>query len=393
VTDDVVIVAACRTPIGRFQGGLKDLKAPQLGSIALKEALKRAHMDAKDVDEVIMGNVLSAGVGQNPARQAALGAGFPVEVAAFTVNKVCGSSLKAVMLATQAIKAGDAKAIVAGGQESMTNAPYLLPKARDGYRLGNGEVVDSLIHDGLLDIYHGVHMGNTGEIVAERYHITREMADRFSVRSHALAKKATDEGKFKDEIVPVTIPQKKGEPVTVAHDEGIRPSDAATLARLKPAFKEGGIVTAGNSSQISDGASAVVVMSGAEAQRRGLKPLARIVGYTTAGTKPEWVMEAPIPGVRKLLERTKHKIEDVDLVEHNEAFATASCAVMQELHVPEDRFNVHGGAVALGHPIGASGARVLTTLVHALRERKKDRGVATLCLGGGNAVSMMVERV
>lgn len=390
---EAVIVSACRTPIGKFQGAYKSLSAPQLGSIALKEAVARAHLKFADVEEVLMGNVLTAGVGQNPARQAALGAGFPVEIAALTINKVCGSSLKAVMLGAQAIKAGDAKIVACGGQESMTNAPYLLPKGREGFRLGNAEVVDSLIHDGLWDVYNKYHMGNTGEIVAQRFKIHREAADKLSVRSHQRAAKARDEGRFDAEIVPVVIPQKKGEPVRVTQDEGIRETDVAALAKLSPVFQKDGIVTAGNSSQISDGASATILMSSEEAKRRGLKPLARIVGYTVAGVKPELLMEAPIAGVRALLKKTNHTIDDVDLFEHNEAFATASCAVMQELRVPEERFNVHGGAVALGHPIGASGARVLTTLIHALHVYGKDRGVATLCLGGGNAVSMMIERV
>lgn len=389
-----MIASAVRTPIGKLSGALADLRAPQLGSIALRAALERAHVKADEVDEVIMGNVLQAGVGQNPARQAALGAGFPVSIAAYTVNKVCGSSLKAVMLAAQAIKAGDAKIIAAGGQESMTNAPYLLLQGRQGYRLGNGTVVDALVHDGLWDVYNNEHMGNTGETVAQRYHVTREDADRFAVRSHKRAMEAINGGAFRDETVPVEIPQKKGPPIRVEKDEGVRAdSTVEGLAKLRPSFVPTGIVTAGNASQISDGGSAILVMSAAEAKRRGVQPLARIVDYTTAGVKPEWVMEAPIPGVRALLQKTGKTIDDVGRFEHNEAFASASCAVMKELHVPDDRFNVHGGAVALGHPIGASGGRVLATLLHEMRRSKKDRGIATLCLGGGNAVSMMVERV
>lgn len=391
--EDVVLASACRTPIGKFQGALRGFSAPQLGAHVLREALRRAHVRPNEVDEVVLGNVLTAGVGQNPARQAALAAGFPESIPAFTVNKVCGSGLKAVMLAAQSIRAGDARIVAAGGQESMTNAPYLLPKAREGLRLGDSDVVDSLVHDGLLDIYNRVHMGTTGEIVAQRFGITREMADAFSARSHAKAAQAWEAGRFRDEVVPVPLPAKDGAGGLVERDEGIRASSPEALARLRPAFQKDGVVTAGNSSQISDGASALLVMAAAEAERRGLAPLARIVGYTTVGVKPEWVMEAPIPGVRALLERTRNRIDDVDLVEHNEAFATASCAVMQELRVPEPRFNVHGGAVALGHPIGASGARVLTTLLYALRTHGKNRGVATLCLGGGNAVSVMVERV
>ena len=388
-------MAACRTPIGKFQGALTDFTAPQLGAIAIKEALKRAHVDGKDVQDVIMGNVITAGVGQNPARQAMIYAGLPVEVPAFTVNKVCGSSLKAVMLAAQAIKAGDASVVVAGGQESMTNAPHLLPKSRAGLRLGNAELVDSMIHDGLWDIYNKFHMGETGEIVSERYHVKREEADRLALESHQKAQRATDAGKFSKEIAPVEIVDPKTKQATrIEKDEGIRPQTTLeALARLKPVFRPDGMVTAGNSSQISDGASATVVMNAKEAQRRGLKPLARILGYDATATKPEWVMEAPIPSVRNLFAKTKTSVDHVDLFEHNEAFATASCAVRSQLLVPPEKFNVHGGAVALGHPIGASGTRVLATLIYALHDRKKDRGVATLCLGGGSAVSMLIERV
>lgn len=393
--DEPVIVAACRTPIGRFQGAFSDLSAPQLGSVAIKEALKRAGLEGKDVDEVIMGNVITAGIGQNPARQAMLAAGMPDSVPAFTVNKVCGSSLKAVMLAAQAIKAGDASIIVAGGQESMTNAPYLLPKARSGYRLGNGELVDSMIHDGLWDVYNRFHMGVTGEIVATRYNVSRRDADQLALESHAKAAQATAAGKFKAEIVPVEVADPKTRSsVSVDKDEGIRPGGTLeSLGKLKPVFQPDGMVTAGNSSQLSDGASATVIMARKVAEKRGIKPLARIVAYDASATKPEWVMEAPIPSVRSLFKKTNSSIDKVDLFEHNEAFATASCAVRSELHVPPDRFNVHGGAVALGHPIGASGTRVLTTLLYALKDRQKSMGVATLCLGGGSAVSMMVERI
>jgi acetyl-CoA C-acetyltransferase len=393
--DEAVIVSACRTPIGRFQGALADHTAPQLGAIAIKDALRRAGLQGGDAQEVIMGNVLTAGVGQNPARQALIGAGMPDSVPAFTVNKVCGSSLKAVMLAAQSIKAGDASIVLAGGQESMTNAPYLLPKARTGYRLGNGEIIDSLVHDGLWDVYNKFHMGVTGEIVAQRYHVTRQDADRLAVESHERAAKATAEGKFKAEMVPVEIfDPKTKQKVLVDKDEGIRAGGTVeSLGKLKPVFQGDGLVTAGNSSQISDGASATIIMSRKEADRRGIKPLARIVVYDAAATKPEWVMEAPIPSVRSLFKKTNTTIDQVDLFEHNEAFASASCAVKSQLHVPSEKFNVNGGAVALGHPIGASGARVLTTLLYAMHDRKKDRGVATLCLGGGSAVSMMVERI
>lgn len=393
--DEPVIVAACRTPIGRFQGAFNDLSAPQLGAIAVREAVRRAHLQGSDVDEVIMGNVLTAGLGQNPARQALLGAGIPDTVPAFTVNKVCGSSLKAVMLAAQAIKAGDASIIVAGGQESMTNAPYVLPKARTGYRMGNGEIVDTMVHDGLWDVYNRFHMGVTGEIVAQRYHVGRRDADQLALESHAKAAQATAAGKFKAEIVPVEVSDPKTRSkVLVDKDEGIRPGGTLeSLGKLKPVFQSDGMVTAGNSSQISDGASATVVMARKVAEKRGIKPLARIVAYDASATKPEWVMEAPIPSVRSLFKKTNTTIDRVDLFEHNEAFATASCAVRSQLQVPPEKFNVHGGAVALGHPIGASGTRVLTTLLYALQDRQKTTGVATLCLGGGSAVSMMVERV
>lgn len=388
-----VIVSACRTPIGKFQGSLAEFTAPQLGSLVITEALRRATISLGDVEEVLMGNVLTAGAGQNPARQAALGAGLPVEVPAFTINKVCGSGLKSIMLAAQAIRAGDAKILVAGGQESMTNAPYLLTRARGGYRLGNAEIVDSMIHDGLLDVYSSAHMGVTGETVAKRYKVSRREADELSVQSHQRAARATDEGKFAKEIVSVSVKRRDGSTFTFSKDEGIRPdSTAEALAKLRPAFAPDGVVTAGNSSQISDGASATVIMESQEAERRGLKPLARIIGYDSSAVKPEWVMEAPIPSVRNLFTKTNSRIEDVDLFEHNEAFATASCAVRAQLHVPNEKFNRHGGAVALGHPIGASGARVLTTLVFGLHTYGKRRGVATLCLGGGGAVSMLVER-
>jgi acetyl-CoA C-acetyltransferase len=387
---DVVIVSGVRTPIGKFQGGLSSISACQLGSIALKEALKRAGLDT--VDEVIMGNVVSAGLGQNPARQAAIGAGIPVDVPSFTVNKVCGSGLKSVMLAAQAIKVGEADVIAAGGMESMTNAPYMLFKARSGYRLGDGKIVDGMVHDGLWDVFNDFHMGITGEIVAEKYSITREDADLLAFESHQKAIKAAENKKFNKEIIPVTVETRK-KTVTVENDEGPRKDTTLeVLSKLRPVFKKDGVVTAGNASQISDGASAVVVMSKEKAAELGLEPLATIIDYCAAGVKPELVMEAPIPCVRKLFSRTGKTINDVDLFEHNEAFATASCAVKKELMVPDDIFNVHGGAVALGHPIGCSGTRVLVTLLYAMKEKNAHRGVATLCLGGGNAVGMMVEQ-
>lgn len=387
---DVVIVSGVRTPIGRFQGGLSGLSAPQLGSIALKEALKRAGL--KTVDEVIMGNVISAGLGQNPARQVALGAGIPVEVPSFTVNKVCGSGLKAVMLAAQAIKAEEAQVVAAGGIESMSRAPYILFNARTGYKLGDGAITDALVHDGLWDVYNNYHMGMTGEIIAEKFSISRQDADTLSFESHQKALRAQEAGKFKEEIVPVTVEGKK-ETVTVDKDEGPRKDTTVeALSKLKPVFKKEGVVTAGNASQISDGGAAVIVMSHDKAKEIGLNPLAKIVDYATSGLEPELVMEAPIPCVRALLKKTGKTMKDINLFEHNEAFATASCAVIKELQVPKEIFNVNGGAVALGHPIGCSGTRVLVTLMYAMKDRNAHRGIATLCLGGGNAVGMMIER-
>jgi acetyl-CoA C-acetyltransferase len=389
--ETAVLVAGCRTPIGKFQGALSSLKATELGAIAVREAVRRSGLRPEQVEEAILGNVLQAGLGQNPARAAALGAGLPVAVPAFTVNKVCGSALKAVMLAAQAIKAGDRTVVVAGGMESMTNAPHLLLGSRT-IRIGDAKLVDSMVHDGLWDHYNAFHMGETGEIVAERFHVSRQDADRLSVRSHRRAADAQKAGRFKEEIVGVPVPQRKGPPLLVTEDEGIRAdSDEAALGRLRPSFRETGQVTAGNASQISDGAAAVVVVAKSFALANKLPILAEIEAYDAAGTKPEWVMEAPIGSVRALLKATGRTVADVDLFEHNEAFASASCAVQKELGIPDDKFNVNGGAVAMGHPIGASGARVLVTLVSELRRRGGGRGVATLCLGGGNAVSMMVK--
>jgi len=359
----------------------------------IREAIKRAGLKPKDVDEVIMGCVVSAGLGQNVARQAAINADIPYEVGAFHVDKVCGSSLKAVVLAAQAIKCDDADIIVAGGMESMTNCPYLLPKARFGYRMFDGKIIDSMVNDGLWDVYNDFHMGNTGEVVAERHNITREDCDKFALSSHQKAAKATEDGSFKDEIMPIEIPQKKGDPIIFDKDEGIRADTTLEkLAKLPPFFKKDGVVTAGNASQITDGASAVVVMSKEKADKLGLEPLATIKGYNTSGVEPAYVMGAPIPGVKKLLKDMKLTIDGIDLVEHNEAFSSASLAVMKECNIPEKKFNVHGGAVALGHPIGNSGSRVLITLMYAMKKYKKDRGLATICLGGGNAVSMIIER-
>lgn len=391
---EAVLVSACRTPIGRFQGKYASLRAPQLGAIAIAEAVVRAGIASADVEEVIFGNVLTAGLGQNPARQAAIAAGIPVTVGSLTINKVCGSGLKAVALAAQAIRAGDAHVIVAGGQESMTNSPYLMPGARDGMRLGHGKLLDSMVHDGLWDIYNDFHMGVTGDLVAERCSVSREDQDKFAAESHRRAAAAQASGAFKKEIVEVKIPGRKGEVTVVSTDEGIRAdSTADALGKMKAAFSPTGTVTAGNASQISDGAAAVVVMSDVEAKRRGLKPLARITGYATGGTEPKWVMMAPIYAVQNLVKRTGIAVDAFDLVEVNEAFSSAACAVGKELKLDPARTNVNGGAVALGHPIGASGCRILVTLLHALEARGGKKGLATLCLGGGNAVALSIERM
>lgn len=387
-----VILSAVRTPIGKFGGGLKAQTATQLGAIVVREAVRRAGIDPTKVDECIMGNVISAGLGQNPARQAALHGGLPPEVSALTINKVCGSGLKAVMIAADVISAGKGALFVAGGMESMTNAPYLLEKARFGYKLFDSQLVDALVRDGLWDVFNDFHMGNTGEIIAERHNVSREAADKFSLWSHQKAVRAVKEGLFKDEIVPVEVKSKKG-PATVSDDEGPREDTTLdALGKLKPVFRDNGVLTAGNSSSINDGAAALVVADLVKAEELGLEPIARIVDYATAGMKPELIMEAPIPAVQTLLKRNSLQISDIDLFEHNEAFSTASIAVKDSLGVPEDRFNVNGGAVALGHPIGCSGARVLTTLIYAMQRRDAFRGIATLCLGGGNAVAMIVER-
>ncbi|MFQ6107366.1 MAG: acetyl-CoA C-acetyltransferase [Thermoplasmata archaeon] len=390
--DEVVLASGVRTAVGKFGGTLKGINAPRLGGLVIAESVKRAGVSNEDIDEVIMGNVVSAGLGQNPARRAMIYAGIPYEVGAVTINKVCGSGLKSVMMAADAIRAGSSKIVVAGGMENMNQCPYLLRRARFGYRLFDGKLVDAMVFDGLWDIYNDFHMGMTGEIIAERFNITREETDRLAYESNMKAARAAEEGRFKDEILPLEIPRRKGEPLTFDRDEGVRPDTSLEkLAELKPVFKEGGVVTAGNASQISDGASALVVMARNEAEKKGIEPLARVVAYNTSGVKPEHVMEAPIPSVKALLSDTGLTIDDIDLFEHNEAFASASVAVKREIGVPDDRFNVNGGAVALGHPIGCSGARVLTTLLYAMKDRKAGRGLATLCLGGGNAVSMIVE--
>ena len=391
---DAYIVSACRTAIGEFMGGLGSMTAPQLGAIAVRDAVRRAGIDPGQIDEVLMGNVVQAGVGQAPARQAAIHGGIPDSVPAMTVNKVCGSGLKAVMLAAQAIRAGDADVILAGGMESMSNAPYFLPKARSGYRLGNGELVDGVIQDGLWDSFNNFHMGSAAELIARKFKVTREDQDQFSVESHKKAIQAQKEGAFKDEIVPVMIAQKKGEPKCFCLDERPR-ADASmeTLGKLRPAFEKEGTVTAGNAPGLNDGASAVVVMSGDAMKRTGAKPLARVNGYAAGGVAPEMVFYAPVIAVRKLAEKLGRKTDQWDLIEANEAFAAQAIVDARELNWDPAKLNVRGGAVALGHPIGASGARILTTLLYAMRDRKAKSGLATLCLGGGNAVALSVEAV
>lgn len=390
--EEAVIVSACRTAIGKYGKALSGIKATELGACCVKEAVSRAGIRPADVEECIMGNVLSAGLGQNPARQAAVGAGLPVEIGSFTVNAVCGSALKAAMLAADAVKAGQYNVLAVGGMESMSNAPYLLNEARWGYRMNDQAVVDCMVHDGLWDIFNNQHMGFTGEIVAERFGVTREDADRLSVESHQKAVEAQKGGKFDKEIVPFTIHTKK-EDVVFDKDEGIRgDSTMEALGKLRPVFKKDGIVTAGNSSQLSDGASAMIVTSRKWAEEHGVKPLATIVAYGERGVLPERIMEAPIPTTQAVLKKAGMTVDDIDLFEHNEAFASASCAVKKALGVPDEIFNVNGGAIALGHPIGCSGARVMTTLLYAMEDRRKDVGCATLCLGGGNAVTMIVRR-
>ena len=393
---EAVIVSAVRTPIGKFQGSLQSFAAPRLGALVVREAVRRAGVDPAQVDECVMGCVLQAGLGQNPARQAAIYGGLPVESAALTVNQVCGSGLRAVALAAQAICTGDVEAMVAGGMESMSNAPYLLPQARSGYRMGNGTLVDAMVNDGLWEAYRGFHMGVGAEMIAEKYGITREEQDAFAAESHRKAAKATADGLFKDEILPVEIPAvKKGDaPRLFAADEGIRPETTVEiLARLKPAFKEGGTVTAGNAPGVSDGAAAVVLMSAERAREYGLKPLAMVRAQATAGREPEWFGLAPIDAVRKLMAKAGWGLDSVELFELNEAFAVQALAVIRDLGIDPGRVNPHGGAVALGHPIGASGAAVLVKLLSAMAQQGKTRGVAALCLGGGNAVAMAVERV
>jgi acetyl-CoA C-acetyltransferase len=393
--DDAVIISGCRTPVGKFQGSLSEFTAPQLGAIAIREAVKRAPIEPEQVDECIMGNVVSAGLGQNPARQAAIYGGLSASTGAMTINKVCGSGLKAVALAAQAIQTGNSEIVVAGGMESMTNAPYLLPQARKGYRLGNAQVVDSMVHDGLWDVFNNYHMGITGENVAEKYGITRQEQDEFAVNSHRKAIAAIKECRFQSQIVPVEINAKKKGDTPAIFDKDESPREDTTieiLRALKPAFKKDGTVTAGNAPGVNDGAAAVVVTSAARAKELGATPMVRIVAQATSGIDPAWVMMAPVDAVRKLWIRTGWKNEDVDLYELNEAFSVQALGVMRELQLDPNKTNVNGGAVAIGHPIGASGARVLVTLIYEMIRRDVHRGIAALCLGGGNAVAMAVER-
>ena len=394
-TKDAVIVSAARTPTGKFQGLLKGFTAPDLGAIAIKEAVCRAKVDAAAVNEVIMGCVVQAGIGQAPARQAALKAGLPPEVSALTVNMVCGSGLRAVALASQAVQLGDSDVVVAGGMESMSNIPYAMPGARDGYRMGNQTVVDLMIQDGLWCPFENWHMGNTGEVVAEKYQISREEQDNFAFNSHRKAAEAQAAGRFKDEIVPVEIPQKKGEPVVLNYDEPVRPETTVeALGKLRPAFKkDGGTVTAGNAPGVNDGASALVVTSVENAEKLGVEPLGRVVASATSGIEPKLIMMAPVKGVQNVLAKAGWDMKDVDLFELNEAFSVQALGVMKELGLDMEKVNVNGGAVALGHAIGNSGGRILTTLLYEMKRRGAKRGVAALCLGGGNSVAMAVERV
>ncbi len=394
MTKKAVIISAARTPTGRFQGLLKGFSAPDLGAIAIREAVKRAGITDNKVDEVIMGCVVQAGIGQAPARQAALKAGLPAEVSALTINMVCGSGLRAVALASQAVQLGDAEYVVAGGMESMSNIPYALPGARDGYKMGNQTAVDLMIHDGLWCPFENWHMGNTGEVVAEKYQISREQQDDFAFNSHRKAHEAQQAGRFKDELVAIEIPQKKGDPIVLDYDEPVRPETSVeSLAKLRPAFKkDGGTVTAGNAPGVNDGASALVVTSTENAASLGIEPLGRVVASATSGIEPKLIMMAPVKGVQNVLAKAGWDMKDVDLFELNEAFSVQALGVMKELGLDIEKVNVNGGAVALGHAIGNSGGRVLTTLLYEMKRRGVKRGVAALCLGGGNSIAMAVER-
>ncbi len=389
---EAVIVSAVRTPIGSFQGSLSQISAPKLGSMVISEALKRANVPIDAVDEVIMGSVLTAGMGQAPARQAALFAGLPESVECMTVNKVCGSGLKSIMLATQAIMLGDAEVIVAGGMESMSNVPYMLDKARNGYRLGHGQLTDLMIHDGLWDVYNNFHMGNAGEICAKEMNISRQEQDEFAVNSYKRALEAQEKKYFEAEIVPVKIDQKYSEPIIVSEDEEPKKVKFDKISTLKPAFQKDGTVTAANASKINDGAAAVVVMSRDKAEKMGLKPLAKIVAYASYAKKPEWFTTAPADAIKKVLSKANLNLSDIDLFEINEAFAVVTIAVNKILNLDNKRVNIHGGAVALGHPIGASGTRILVTLLHAMHRINAKRGIATACIGGGEASAIIIER-
>lgn len=388
-----VIVSAVRTPMGSFNGVFSSVPATKLGSIAIAEALKRVHVQPERVDDVYMGCVLSAGLGQAPARQASIGAGIPHSVGATTVNKVCGSSLKTVIMASQAIALGEARIIVAGGMENMTRAPYLLEKARQGYRLGHAELVDSLVKDGLWDVYNNFHMGNGGELCAAKYRFTRQEVDDFALESYRRAQSAIETGVFKQEIVPVDVPSRKGASLTIIEDEEPNRVDLKKLRELKPVFQEDGVLTVGNSPSCNDGAAALVVMAEDEAVRLELAPIARIIGYAGAALAPEWFTIAPVEAIKLVLKKTGLSIADIDLFEINEAFSAVSLAINRELGLDPKRVNVNGGAVALGHPIGATGARILTTLLHALEAKGARRGLASLCIGGGEAIAMVVERM
>ncbi|GAW92980.1 acetyl-CoA C-acetyltransferase [Calderihabitans maritimus] len=390
---EVVIVSAVRTAIGSMGGTLAGVPAVELGSVVIKAALEKAGITPDQVDEVIMGNVLQAGLGQNPARQAAVRSGIPIEKPAFTINKVCGSGLKAVNLATQAIRAGDAEIIVAGGMENMSAAPYLLSKARWGYRMGNDQLIDSMINDGLWCAFNDVHMGITAENIAAKYNVTREEQDEFAARSQQRAEKAITSGRFEDEIVPVKVPQRKGDPIEFKQDEFPRfGTTVEKLSKLRPAFKKDGTVTAGNASGINDGAAALVLMSEEKARQLGIQPLARIVAYASAGVDPAIMGMGPVYATRKVLDKAGWTVEEIDLVEANEAFAAQAVAVSRELGFDPDKTNVNGGAIALGHPIGASGARILVTLIHEMLKRNSSKGLATLCIGGGQGIATLVER-
>ncbi|HEX8353044.1 MAG TPA: acetyl-CoA C-acetyltransferase [Pyrinomonadaceae bacterium] len=390
---EAVIISAARTPTGKFLGALKGFTAPQLGAMVVREAVRRAGVAPEEVDEVIMGCVVQAGLGQNPARQAALHGGVPFGVSAVTINKVCGSGLKSVMMAAQGVQLGDSDVVVAGGMESMSNAPYLLKQAREGLRMGDGKLVDSMIHDGLWCAFENYHMGNTGEVVAERYGVTRQEQDEYALNSHRKAAAAIKAGKFRDEILPVEIPQKKGAALVFDTDEAVREDTSIeALGKLRPAFRDTGTVTAGNAPGVNDGASALVVTSEERARQLGVEPLARVAAQATSGIQPELVMMAPVEAIRKVVRKAGWSLNEVDLIELNEAFSVQAIAIIRELGLDPERVNVNGGAVALGHAIGQSGSRLLTTMLHEMRRRDARRGLAALCLGGGNAVALAVER-